>query len=76
MIIPASGRVVWTNTDAAQLQAFLETTTGQRFVLKLFAFRPLHKPFESIELRAVESGMVEGYEECIKDISQLTEIKN
>ena len=73
MIIPTTGKVLWTDSDADQLRTFLETSSGQRFISKLLSLRPDYKPFVSIERRAVESGQVEGYEECIKDIATLSE---
>ena len=76
MIVPTNGTTAWTSIDADQLLGFLQTSTGQRLLSTLVSKRPKFHKFSSIEERAVQSGVVEGYEECLTDIDSLTRTKS
>ena len=62
----------WTSTEAAELRQFLSTVAGQRFYTKLFFRRPLPTEKSDLAKRAIQSGMLEGYETLLLEINYLT----
>ncbi len=71
MIPSSSKRPVWTAADAENTRAFLDSTTGQRFLTRLLYAKPEYGPFKTIEERAVKSGEVDGFEKGILAVQAL-----
>ena len=64
--------VPWTAEDSAALRHFLTTTTGKRFLGQLI-YKRIHATEKSdATKRLIQSGMVEGNEETLYQISLLT----
>jgi hypothetical protein len=65
-------RPPWTSGDVQNLQQFLGSETGRRFIGHLMYQRPEYKTFTTVEERAVVSAQVEGYEKCVEQALSLT----
>jgi hypothetical protein len=65
-------RPPWTSGDVQNLRLFLASETGSRFIGHLAYSRPEYKTFSSVEERAIQSGLVEGYEKCVERALELT----
>lgn len=66
---------LWTRDAALLLKQFLMTSTGQVFVAELIARRPSFnsRPAGRCESVAMQSKMVEGYEQAVQQILSLAE---
>lgn len=57
----------WESGNASELFDFLNSTTGKRLVAKLLWECPRYTEIDPTK-RLVESGLIEGYGDCIRDI--------
>jgi hypothetical protein len=69
--LPQDKKTYWSPADAEQTRIFLDSAAGQRFLARLMYRTPEYKAFTNIEERAVTSGKLEGYGECVKEILTL-----
>jgi len=71
--LPEKKKIAWTPSDAEQTRNFLGSVSGQRFLSRLMYSAPEYGKFTSIEERAVTSGKIEGYGDCVAEIIALQE---
>lgn len=65
--------IPWTAEDSATLRHFLTTVTGRRMLGQLLTRRPVATNRTDAFRRSVESAVIEGYEDAVRELRILTD---